>query len=112
MISRKTKKRIILNIPYVIIGALGTNIGEAWRIASGTDIGGKIRGMVTGGTLAKAFDNPMPSVHPRDIITGIIIGAAIKLAVYAKSKNKRGKTSLLIGIPHSPILAVANTLSI
>ena len=89
MISRKTKKRIILNIPYVIIGALGTNIGEAWRIASGTDIGGKIRGMVTGGTLAKAFDNPMPSVHPRDIITGIIIGAAIKLAVYAKSKNRK-----------------------
>lgn len=30
--SNKTKKALILNLPYVIAGLLATNFGEAWSV--------------------------------------------------------------------------------
>jgi len=40
--NQKTKKFLLLNLPYVIIGLFCTNVGEAWRIATGADLGTKI----------------------------------------------------------------------
>lgn len=42
--SNKTKKLLILNLPYFIAGLVCTNLGEAWRIAEGADMSEKLLG--------------------------------------------------------------------
>lgn len=83
------KKLLILNVPYFLIGAIATNLGEAWRIAEGTNMSEKLQGMVTGGAFGTAFSNPMPSIHPIDLLVGIAVGGALRLAVYLKGKNAK-----------------------
>src|SRR5574344_2506974 len=83
------KKLLILNVPYVLIGAVATNLGEAWRIADGTNMSEKVQGMVTGGAFSAAFSNPMPSLHPIDLLVGLAVGGALRLAVYLKGKNAK-----------------------
>ena len=78
--NQKTKKLIILNLPYAIIGLFCSNIGEAWRIAEGTDF-------FT--SMGAAWGNPMPSLHPFDLCIGLAIGAAFRLVVYVRSKNAK-----------------------
>lgn len=85
--NQKTKKLIILNIPYAIIGLFCSNIGEAWRIAEGTDISTKLLGFFT--SMDTAWGNPMPSFHPFDLCIGLAIGAAFRLVVYVRSKNAK-----------------------
>ena len=83
------KKLLILNVPYVLIGAVTTNLGEAWRIADGTNMSEKVQGMITGGAFSAAFSNPMPSFHPIDLLVGLAVGGALRLAVYLKGKNAK-----------------------
>lgn len=83
------KKLLILNVPYFLIGAIATNLGEAWRIAAGTNMSEKLQGMVTGGAFSAAFSNPMPSLHPIDLVVGVAVGGALRLAVYLKGKNAK-----------------------
>ena len=85
--NQKTKKLIILNIPYAIIGLFCSNIGEAWRMAEGTDISTKLLGFFT--SMGTAWGNPMPSLHPFDLCIGLAIGAAFRLVVYVRSKNAK-----------------------
>ena len=85
--NQKTKKLIILNLPYAIIGLFCSNIGEAWRMAAGTDISTKLLGFFT--SMGTAWGNPMPSFHPFDLCIGLAIGAAFRLVVYVRSKNAR-----------------------
>ena len=87
--SKDIKKLLILNVPYILVGAFATNLGEAWRIATGTNMSEKVQGLVLGGGFSAAFANPMPSLHPIDIIVGIICGAGLRLAVYLKGKNAK-----------------------
>lgn len=83
------KKLLILNVPYFLIGAVATNLGEAWRIADGMNMSEKLQSMVTGGAFGIAFSNPMPSIHPVDLLVGIAVGGALRLAVYLKGKNAK-----------------------
>ena len=83
------KKLLILNVPYFLIGAIATNLGEAWRIAAGTNMSEKLQGMITGGAFSAAFSNPMPSLHPIDLLVGLAVGGALRLAVYLKGKNAK-----------------------
>ena len=83
------KKLLILNVPYFLIGAVATNLGEAWRIAEGTNMSEKLQGMVIGGAFGTAFSNPMPSFHPMDLLVGLAVGGALRLAVYLKGKNAK-----------------------
>lgn len=83
------KKLLILNVPYFLIGAVATNLGEAWRIADGTNMSEKLQGMITGGAFSTAFSNPMPSFHPIDLLVGVAVGGALRLAVYLKGKNAK-----------------------
>lgn len=83
------KKLLILNVPYFLIGAVATNLGEAWRIAEGTNMSEKLQGMVIGGAFGTAFSNPMPSFHPIDLLVGLAVGGALRLAVYLKGKNAK-----------------------
>lgn len=85
--SKKTKKLLILNLPYAIIGLIATNVGEAWRIAVGETLGEKILAFLS--ALGTAFSNPLPSFHPFDLLIGVCIGAALRLVVYVKSKNAK-----------------------
>lgn len=83
----KTKKLLILNIPYAVIGLICTNVGEAWRMAEGVEIGEKFLSFFS--MLGAAFANPVPSLHPFDLCIGILIGVIIRLVVYVRSKNAK-----------------------
>lgn len=87
MSKREIKRLLILNIPYVILGLLATNLGEAWRIAEGSDSSEKILGFIS--AMPTAWENPFPSFHPQDLLIGILCGAALRLAVYLKGKNAK-----------------------
>ena len=85
--SNKTKKLLILNLPYFIAGLACTNLGKAWRIAEGADMSEKLLGFLS--ALGAAFSNPMPSLHPLDLLIGVCCGAGLRLAVYLKGKNAK-----------------------
>ena len=85
--SNKTKKLLILNLPYFIAGLVCTNLGEAWRIAEGADMSEKLLGFLS--ALGAAFSNPMPSLHPMDLLIGVCCGAGLRFAVYLKGKNAK-----------------------
>jgi len=87
--NKKTKKMIILNIPYILVGLFCTNLGEAWRIAWGSNMSEKVQGLVLYGGFSRAFANLLPSLHPFDLMVGIACGAALRLAVYIKGKNAK-----------------------
>jgi len=85
--SNKTKKLLILNLPYIIAGLLATNIAEAWRIAGDVELSEKLLGFMS--ALGTAFGNPLPSLYPVDLLFGLACGAALRLAVYLKGKNAK-----------------------
>ena len=89
MNTKQLKKQLILNIPYIILGLLATNLGEAWRIAAGVNASEKVQSLVLDGVFATAFSNPLPSLYPGDLLVGIACGAALRLAVYLKGKNAK-----------------------
>ena len=81
------KKLVIPNIPYFMIGLYASKLGEAWRLAEGADASEKLLHIVDG--LAAAFQVPLPSLHPADLLIGLLCGAALRLAVYMKGKNAK-----------------------
>ena len=87
MSKKKLSKLLALYLPYVVIGLLATNLGEAWRLAEGKELGDKIMSLM--GTIPVAFANPLPSLHPLDLLVGLCCGAGLRLAVYLKSKNAK-----------------------
>ena len=87
MTTKKLTKLLALYLPYILLGLVATNIGEAWRLAEGKELGDKIMAMM--GTVPLAFANPLPSLHPLDILVGLCCGAAMRLAVYLKGKNAK-----------------------
>ena len=87
MRKKNWKKILIPNIPYLFIALFATKIGQAVRLAPGTDFSGKALHMMEG--VRDAFASPMPSFHPADLGIGICIAAAMRLAVYIKGKNAK-----------------------
>ena len=87
MNTKKLTKWLALYLPYILLGLLATNFGEAWRLAEGKELGDKIMAMM--GTLPVAFANPLPSLHPLDLLIGLSCGAGLRLAVYLRSKNAK-----------------------
>ena len=83
----KARKLLILNLPYVILGLIATNFGEAWRLAEGADISEKLLALF--GILPAAFQNPLPSFHSLDFLIGLACGAALRIAVYLRGKNAK-----------------------
>ena len=80
--TTKLKKQLILALPYILVGLLCTNLGEAWRMAEGADASEKLLSLFT--TLGIAFGNPLPSFHPVDLAVGLGCGASFKTAVYLR----------------------------
>ena len=87
MTTKKLTKLLSLYLPYILLGLVATNFGEAWRLAEGKELGDKIMSMM--GTVPLAFANPLPSLHPLDLLVGLCCGAGLWLAVYLRSKNAK-----------------------
>ena len=87
MTTKKLTKLLALYLPYILLGLVATNFGEAWRLAEGKELGDKIMAMM--GTVPLAFANPLPSLHPLDILVGLCCGAGLRLAVYLRGKNAK-----------------------
>ena len=87
MSKKKLSKLLALYLPYILLGLVATNFGEAWRLAEGKELGDKIMSMM--GTISVAFANPLPSLHPIDLFIGLCCGAGMRLAVYLKGKNAK-----------------------
>ena len=87
MTTKKLTKLLALYLPYLLLGLVATNIGEAWRLAEGKELGDKIMAMM--GTVPVAFANPLPSLHPLDLLVGLCCGAGLRLAVYLRGKNAK-----------------------
>ena len=87
MTTKKLTKLLALYLPYILLGLVATNFGEAWRLAEGKELGDKIMSMM--GTIPVAFANPLPSLHPLDLLVGLCCGAGLRLAVYLRGKNAK-----------------------
>ena len=87
MTTKKLTKLLALYLPYLLLGLVATNFGEAWRLAEGKELGDKIMSMM--GTIPVAFANPLPSLHPLDLLVGLCSGAGLRLAVYLRGKNAK-----------------------
>ena len=87
MTTKKLTKLLALYLPYILLGLVATNFGEAWRLADGKELGDKIMAMM--GTIPVAFANPLPSLHPLDLLVGLCCGAGLRLAVYLRGKNAK-----------------------
>ena len=87
MTTKKLTKLMALYLPYLLLGLVATNFGEAWRLAEGKELGDKIMSMM--GTIPVAFANPLPSLYPLDLLVGLGCGAGLRLAVYLRGKNAK-----------------------
>ena len=87
MTTKKLTKLLALYLPYLLLGLAATNLGEAWRLAEGKELGDKIMSMM--GTVPLAFASPLPSLHPLDLLVGLCCGAGLRLAVYLRGKNAK-----------------------
>ena len=87
MTTKKLTKLLALYLSYLLLGLVATNLSEAWRLAEGKELGDKIMSMM--GTIPVAFANPLPSLHPLDLLVGLCCGAGLRLAVYLRGKNAK-----------------------
>ena len=87
MTTKKLTKLLALYLPYLLLGLVATNFGEAWRLAEGKELGERIMSMM--GTIPVAFANPLPRLHPLDLLVGLCCGAGLRLAVYLRGKNAK-----------------------
>ena len=87
MTTKKLTKLLALYLPYILLGLVATNFGEAWRLAEGKELGDKIMSMMD--TIPVAFANPLPSLHPLDLLVGLCCGVGLRLAVCLRGKNAK-----------------------
>ena len=83
----RAKKHLLLYLPYILIGLMATKLGEAWRFSPGVEIGEKLRNIMTGAGVA--FQSPLPSFQPLDLLIGIFCGALVRVYVVTKGKNAK-----------------------
>ena len=88
MNKARLKKLLILNLPYVLIGLYATKLGEAWHLADGADMSGKLLHLMDG--LSAAFCSPWPSFVPADLLLGITIGCLMGQARRYSAVHRSG----------------------
>ena len=88
MTTKKLTKLLALYLPYILLGLVATNFGEAWRLAEGKELGDKIMAMM--GTIPVAFANPLPSLHPLDLLVGLCCGAGDSSDISPQTAARRG----------------------
>lgn len=85
--TRKLKKLIIKAVPYVAFSYVGNLIGFAYRTAEGDGFQEKILPFMS--NLGAAFARIFPSLHPFDLLFGLVLAGVMRLVLYVKSKNKK-----------------------
>ena len=85
--NQNTKRLVLLNLPYVLMGLYATNLGRAWRMAAGADMTEKMQSLIT--VFPDALGRIIPSFNPLDLLVGLCCGAGLRLAVYLKGKNAK-----------------------
>lgn len=85
--NSQAKKLIITNTPYLFIALMATKLGQAWRLAEGTEFSEKALHLIDG--LALALQTATPSFHPFDLFIGLTVGAGIRIAVHVRGKNAK-----------------------
>ncbi len=85
--NQNTKRLLLLNLPYVLMGAFATNLGLAWRLAIGADFSEKMMSLMS--VLPEALGRIVPSFQPLDLLVGLCCGAGLRLAVYLIGKNAK-----------------------
>lgn len=83
----KLKKLLLKVLPHLLFGLFCTHFGQAWRMAEGTNASERLLSFFE--TAAAAFRNPLPSLHPVDLLTGLLCGAGLWAAVYVRGKNAK-----------------------
>ena len=81
------KKMLLLNLPYIGVGYFCDKVACLWRVAGGGNASDKMMEVMNG--LDTLFSNPLPSLHPKDLLIGAGCGIALRLAVYFKAKNAK-----------------------
>ena len=81
------KKQVLLNLPYLMVGYFCNKAAWLWRVSAGTDASEKMISALNG--MENMFQNPIPSLYPRDILIGIAGGAVLRMVVYYKAKNAK-----------------------
>ena len=85
--TEKLKKLIIRSIPYIAFSYVGDLIGYAYRTAEGNGFQEKVLPCLS--NLGAAFTRIFPSLHPLDILFGLVLAGVMRLVLYIKSKNKK-----------------------
>ena len=85
--TRKLKKLIIKTIPYVAFSYVGNLIGFAYRTAEGNGFQEKLLPFMS--NLGMAFARIFPSLHPFDLLIGLVLAGVMRLVLYVKSKNRK-----------------------
>ena len=87
MKSLDLKKLAIRALPFILFLYLFSKAGQAFRLAQGIDLSGKLLNVGSGFTAA--FSNPLPTFHPQDLLVGMIGTAFIALALQMKKQNAK-----------------------
>lgn len=85
--SKKVKRLILTNLPYVIFGYAGDMIAYAYRISEGNGFQEKMLPFLN--NMGVVFAKMLPSFYPTDLLFGVAVAAVMKLVLYMKSKNKK-----------------------
>lgn len=82
------KKLLLTNLPYLLFLWLGSKAAECYRLMPGADAVTRVVGVIS--NLGTAIvEQPLPSLHPRDLLFGLCVAAAVRAAVYFKGKNAK-----------------------
>ena len=81
------KKLFLLNLPYLLFVYPFDKLAQAFRLAPGADLSGKLLSIGDGFTAA--FSSPWLSFHPMDLLIGITGAVVLRMAVYLKGKNAK-----------------------
>ena len=81
------RKKLVQNLPYLLIGLYATKLSQAWRLADGNDVSEKLLHYPTG--LEDAFRAPLPSFNARDLLFGAAVGLLLALVVLEKRRNRK-----------------------
>ena len=82
-----TKKLLLLNIPYILVGYFCDKVAWLWRVSLGVNVSDKMMAVMN--RFDTLFDNPLPSFQPNDLLVGAVCGIALRLVVYYKAKNAK-----------------------
>ena len=81
------RKKLVQNLPYLLIGLYVTKLSQAWRLAAGNDASEKLLHYSAG--LSEAFRSPFPSFNAQDLLFGAAVGLLLALVVLEKRRNRK-----------------------